>query len=146
MKKTVFIDNRAKKDFDKIPLMNEISIEKLNSLATPYAKFIEEQNLSEERKLILQERIANYELLFQLRKVRQEKGLTQSQVANKSGIPRSAVSEIESGKKNVTINTLASLAHAMGKKLEVRLVDQDEVQLVNEDTKEYKDINSAKNQ
>ncbi|MCA9386199.1 helix-turn-helix transcriptional regulator, partial [Candidatus Dojkabacteria bacterium] len=42
--------------------------------------------------------------------------------SQKSGIPRPTISKIESGKRNVTIDTLTALAAAMGKRIELNFV------------------------
>lgn len=52
----------------------------------------------------------------QLRMIRLEKGLSQEQVAErtgKEGMSKSRISDIESGKVNVTLKTLESLMHAL---------------------------------
>lgn len=55
------------------------------------------------------------------RKARKEAGLTQSELAKKAGLRQAAVSRFESGKSNPTIDMLASVAHALGKELEITL-------------------------
>lgn len=57
-----------------------------------------------------------------LKTSREDAGLTQDALAQKSGIPKATISKIESGKRNTTIETLMSIASAMGKTVEVKLV------------------------
>lgn len=63
---------------------------------------------------------AEYQAILALYDTRNEVGLTQKDLAKISGIRQSNISRIESGMCSPTIHTLASLALAMGKKLEIR--------------------------
>jgi transcriptional regulator with XRE-family HTH domain len=50
----------------------------------------------------------------ELRKAREEAGLTQEQLAHKSGVDRSYISELEHDEKNPTVNRLFTLCKAIG--------------------------------
>lgn len=63
-----------------------------------------------------------YEILMDIRKTRKEKGLTQEELSARSGVPRVTIAQIETGKRNATIETLQLIARAMGKKIIVKLV------------------------
>lgn len=63
-----------------------------------------------------------FEALMRVRDVRKELGLSQRELAARSGVPQETISRIESGKRNVNIQTLISLASAMGKKVRVELI------------------------
>ena len=45
---------------------------------------------------------------------RLEKGMTQAELARRAGIPQPNLSNIEKGKRDLTISTLARIAHALG--------------------------------
>lgn len=62
--------------------------------------------------------------LRQLQELREEYNLTQSQLSIKSGIPRSTISKIENGKRNVCFDKLVQIANALDKDLELRFVDK----------------------
>lgn len=49
-----------------------------------------------------------------LKRIRTEKGLSQTDVANSLGVSRGFVSNIESGKRNPTLSTITRLANAVG--------------------------------
>ena len=49
-----------------------------------------------------------------LKKIRTKKNITQVQIAKTLGVDRSFVSNIENGKTNPTLSTIASLAKALG--------------------------------
>lgn len=58
---------------------------------------------------------------------REEKGLSQNQLAKLAGVPQSVISDIESGKtKAPRINTLISIANALETTVS-ELIDQKEV-------------------
>ena len=49
-------------------------------------------------------------------------GLTQQQLAEKTGIDQAAISRIESGRANPTLNTLDALAEGVGASLLVKII------------------------
>jgi len=61
-----------------------------------------------------------YQMVVELRKVREELGLTQENLAKKSNLPRTTISKIESGNRNVTLETLMSLAKGMNRTLTLK--------------------------
>lgn len=75
---------------------------------------------NEERKFIDQEK-KYYEVVISLRKKREKLGLTQEKLAELSNVPRTTITRVESGTRNATLQTLMSLAHAMGSTFELKL-------------------------
>lgn len=75
----------------------------------------EEENL---RKVLLIE--PEYQAILNLYETRNELGITQKELSKISGIRQSNISRIESGACSPTIHTLATLALAMNKKLEIK--------------------------
>ena len=53
-----------------------------------------------------------------LKRIRIEKGISQGDIVRKLGMPKSFVSNIENGKTNPTLATIAKLAKALGVKIE----------------------------
>ena len=49
-----------------------------------------------------------------LKRIRTEKGITQGDIVRKLGVSRSFISNIENGKTNPTLATIAKLAKAVG--------------------------------
>lgn len=49
-----------------------------------------------------------------IRQVREDRQLSQDQLASKSGLDRSYVSSIENGKRNVSIQNLSKIANSLG--------------------------------
>jgi DNA-binding phage protein len=65
-----------------------------------------------------------YRVLAALKRARQERGLSASEVARRSGIDLAAVSRLEGGKNpNPTFETLSRYAEALGLRLDVALVE-----------------------
>lgn len=62
----------------------------------------------------------------QYARARKDKGLTQQQVADISGIKRPNIARLEGGKHSPTVDMLARVANSMGMMLEIHLVDKPE--------------------
>ena len=71
------------------------------------------------------EQVAELDRVFnELRKCREQKGLSLSDVQDLTDIDRSVISKLETGKRtNYTIDTVLRYAEALGKKVVVSLVD-----------------------
>ena len=71
------------------------------------------------------EQVAELNRVFnELRKCREQKGLSLSDVQDLTDIDRSVISKLETGKRtNYTIDTVLRYAEALGKKVVVSLVD-----------------------
>lgn len=85
----------------------------LESLSKGFSK-AERMSIEEEKKY--------YNVIVSLRKKRTELGITQAKLSLLSKIPRTTITKIESGSRNVTIQTLMTMVKAMGKSIEVRIV------------------------
>lgn len=53
-------------------------------------------------------------IAYQLKELRQQKKLTQQQLAEKIGINVTQISKIEKGTRNLTIETIAKIVNALG--------------------------------
>jgi DNA-binding XRE family transcriptional regulator len=94
---------------------------KLKKYAIPYEKaFAKDMKSAQFRKLVkAKERY--FDTLVSIKKLRKQKGLSQEKLAELAGLPRRTIVRIESGQKNTTIDTLISIASAMGEELVVGL-------------------------
>ena len=79
------------------------------------------KSLTRTQKQVVEDEKKYYQMIIALKKARREKGLTQEQLAQKAHLPRTTITKIESGNRNATLQTLMTLAGAMGKRLEVSL-------------------------
>ncbi|MBO5281525.1 MAG: helix-turn-helix transcriptional regulator [Lachnospiraceae bacterium] len=55
-------------------------------------------------------------------RMRKEKKMTQEQVSQRSGIPRSNIARFESGRYNPSLELMVKMAAAMGMKVQIQLV------------------------
>jgi ribosome-binding protein aMBF1 (putative translation factor) len=65
------------------------------------------------------EEIFRRQLAAQIRTARASKKLTQKAVAEKSGMSQSVIARLESGERGVTLDTLAKVANALGKRIQL---------------------------
>ena len=69
------------------------------------------------------ERVKN-QILTSYINLRKERGITQQEIADRTGIKRTNVARIESEKNAPTIEVLVKLAAALDMELEIRLVER----------------------
>jgi predicted transcriptional regulator len=65
---------------------------------------------------------AEYKIIEEIITARQEKNLTQKDLAELVGTRQSNISRLESGNYNPTLDFLNKIARAIGKELEIRIV------------------------
>ena len=82
----------------------------------------ENRNFTEEELKIIHKRAQKRIALRKLREARESMGISQYELSVKSGIPRSAISEIESGRRNVSVAKLNKLADALNTDLKIDFV------------------------
>ena len=58
-----------------------------------------------------------------LMKLREEKGLTQRELAEISGKPQSTIARIENGSMNASLGILREIAESVGKRVDVQFVE-----------------------
>lgn len=63
-----------------------------------------------------------YQLMMMVLKARNEQNLTQSELAERTGIRQSNISRIEKGQAMPSISTLNKIAHGLGKQLQIKFV------------------------
>ena len=63
-----------------------------------------------------------YQLMMMVLRARNEEQLTQSELAERTGLRQSNISRIEKGQSMPSIATLAKIAQGLGKRLEIRFV------------------------
>jgi DNA-binding XRE family transcriptional regulator len=85
-------------------------------------EFEKELNFSEQEWKEIEEETQRIIARMNFQKNREKRSLTQEELAQKAGLPRSTITRFESGKANPTLENLYKIASAMDMKLEVRLV------------------------
>jgi len=93
------------------------------SLLKKHAVSLEEhmKDLTKEERKIIEAEKKYYDIVVALRKQREKLGFTQEKLADISKLPRTTITKVESGSRNATLQTLISMAEAMGKTVELKL-------------------------
>ena len=84
--------------------------------------YLKEQMTNPEFKKEWDKNELEYQLMRMILKARNEQHLTQSELAERTGIRQSNISRIEKGQALPSISTLSKIAHGLGKKLQIRFV------------------------
>ena len=87
----------------KLPVLNELKKDVLNNTKS---------------KTIYEENHQIYQLCQKLRQIRKEKNLTQKDVAAHLNVPHSAISDIENGKRDITVSELKVFSNLYGRSVE----------------------------
>ena len=84
--------------------------------------YLQEQLKNPEFKKEWDENELEYQLMVMILKARNEQNLTQSELAERTGIRQSNISRIEKGQALPSISTLCKIAHGLGKRLQIKFV------------------------
>lgn len=87
-----------------------------------FDKYLDEQLQNPEFKKEWDENELEYHLMMMILKARNEQNLTQSELAERTGIRQSNISRIEKGQALPSISTLCKIAHGLGKRLQIKFV------------------------
>ncbi len=66
-----------------------------------------------------EEEFVRLRLAHRLRDLREERQLTQQAMARQVGMPQSVIARLESGRQGISLDTLARVAHVLGKQVEL---------------------------
>lgn len=91
-------------------------------LMDDFDKYLDEQLQNTEFKKEWDENELEYQLMMMILKARNEQNLTQSELAERTGIRQSNISRIEKGQALPSISTLCKIAHGLGKRLQIKFV------------------------
>lgn len=80
------------------------------------------KSLTPEERVASKQMIKYYDMLAALKKARLKIGYTQQELADKTALPRTTITKVESGKHNPTIETLIRIASAMNKQIRIQLI------------------------
>lgn len=89
---------------------------------TNYEKYFAEQMQNEEFRKEYEALEPEFAIIQAIIDARQETGLTQRDLSERTGIAQSDISKLENGNANPSIRTLKRLAEAMGKQLKISFV------------------------
>ncbi|MEE3498711.1 MAG: helix-turn-helix transcriptional regulator [Ruminococcus bromii] len=91
-------------------------------MMTNYEKYFAEQMQNEEFRKEYEALEPEFAIIQAIIDARQETGLTQRELSERTGIAQSDISKLENGNANPSIRTLKRLAEAMGKQLKISFV------------------------
>jgi DNA-binding XRE family transcriptional regulator len=66
-------------------------------------------------------------IAFEIRALREKKGLSQRELAERVGTTQSAIARLEAGNISPSLPTLDKIAHALGAEVSLSIVDLDEL-------------------
>ena len=89
---------------------------------TNFNEFVEEQLKDPEFRAEYEALEPEFSIILAMSEARKNKGITQTQLAEKTGIDQSDISRIENGEANPSLNTLKRLAAGMDMKLKLEFV------------------------
>lgn len=89
---------------------------------TNYEKYFAEQMQNEEFRKEYEALEPEFAIIQAIIDARQETGLTQRELSERTGIAQSDISKLENGNANPSIRTLKRLAEAMGKQLKISFI------------------------
>ena len=89
---------------------------------TDFKEFLEEQKMNPEFKKEWDALEPEYQIIKAMLDTRNEKSMTQKQLADITGIPQADISRLENGNANPSLKTLQRLAEGMGMKLKLEFV------------------------
>ena len=87
-----------------------------------FDKYLDDQLQNPEFKKEWDENELEYQLMMMILKARNEQNLTQSELAERTGIRQSNISRIEKGQALPSISTLCKIARGLGKRLQIKFV------------------------
>lgn len=93
-------------------------------MRTRWERFYAVQMKDRRLKSLVDRELGNLALGIQIAKLRQEGKLSQTKLAALAEMSAPKISAIEHGPRNLTIATLIRIAHALGRRVEIRLVPQ----------------------
>ena len=83
---------------------------------------VEKKLFTQEEKERIDRKLEDKQALRALRDLRNELSLTQEELAIKSGIPRTTISKVENGQRNVSIYKLVQIANSVDRDLQISFV------------------------
>lgn len=86
----------------------------------PLQKLISKLPIQQQKKI--EEKARYIQIAMAVRKLRKQLKLTQKDLANKLNSKREYISRVESGKQNITLETLYQIAEVTNKKLDFKFI------------------------
>ena len=91
-------------------------------MATRWNRFYQKQLESERLRELVERELENLNLGVQIAKLRSEEKLSQTKLAALADMSAPKISAMENEPRNLTIATLIRVAHALGSRVDIKLV------------------------
>ena len=96
-------------------------------MATGWNRFYKKQMENQRLRDLVERELENLQLGIQIAQLRQEERLSQTKLAAMADMSAPKISAMENEPRNLTIATLIRVAHALGSKVEIKLVRQKKI-------------------
>lgn len=91
-------------------------------MANRWNRFYQKQMENERLRNLVERELESLQLGMQIAKLREEEKLSQTKLAAMADMSAPKISAMENAPRNLTIATLIRVAHALGSKVEIKLV------------------------
>lgn len=91
-------------------------------MANRWNRFYQKQMENERLRNLVERELESLQLGMQIAKLREEDKLSQTKLAAMADMSAPKISAMENAPRNLTIATLIRVAHALGSKVEIKLV------------------------
>lgn len=91
-------------------------------MANRLDRYYERQMQDPQIRGLVEKELADLEVGILIARLREQENLNQTQLAARAGMNASKISQIETSTRNVTLNTLARLAHALNRRVKIDFV------------------------
>ena len=91
-------------------------------MTTRWKRFYQKQMADKELRGLVESELENLQLGVQIAKLRAAENLSQTKLAAKAEMSAPKISAMENEPRNLTIGTLIRVAHALGSRVEIKLV------------------------
>jgi transcriptional regulator with XRE-family HTH domain len=93
-------------------------------MANRLERYLERQMQDPEIRALVEKELADLEVGIQIARLREKEKLNQTQLAARAGMNASKISRIETSTRNVTLSTLARVAHALNRRVKIEFVPE----------------------
>jgi DNA-binding Xre family transcriptional regulator len=96
--------------------------QEVNKMANRLDRYYKRQMQTPEIRNLVEKELVDLELGITIARLREQENLNQTQLAARAGMNASKISLIETSTRNVTLNTLARVAHALNTRIKIEFV------------------------
>jgi transcriptional regulator with XRE-family HTH domain len=91
-------------------------------MATRFDRYFKQQMKDRGIRDLVEKELTDLELGIKIARLRERENLNQTQLAARAGMNASKISLLETSARNVTLNTLARIAHALNTRIRIEFL------------------------